>query len=44
MGESNTVKPGYNDNPWDPKIVTAVDKWSLLTGGRCSELIYVVKA
>jgi hypothetical protein len=29
----NTVKPEYNDNPRDPKIVP------LLTGGRCSEVI-----
>ena len=24
----NTVKPVYNDHPWDPKIVVVVDRWS----------------
>jgi len=28
------VKPVYNDHPWDSK------KWPLLTGGRCSGVIY----
>ncbi len=32
-----TVKPVYNDHPRDPKY------WPLLTGGRCSEVIYVIK-
>jgi hypothetical protein len=31
-----TVKPLYNDHPWDPK------KWPLLTSGRCSKYIYVI--
>ena len=25
----------YNDNPWDPKIVAAVDRWSLFRGQLC---------
>ncbi len=32
MGKSGfgiTVKPVYNDHPWDPKIVAVGDKWSL---------------
>jgi hypothetical protein len=24
-----TVKPVYNDHPWDSKIVAVVDRWSL---------------
>ena len=24
----DTVKPAYNDHPWDPKIVAVVDRWS----------------
>ncbi len=24
----------YNDNPWDPKFVAVVDRWSLFGGGR----------
>ena len=27
-----TVKPVYNDHPWDPKIVAVVDRWSLFRG------------
>ena len=30
-----TVKPVYNDHPWDPKIVAAVDRWSLFRGHLC---------
>jgi len=26
--KDNTVKPVYNGYPWDPKIVTFVDRWS----------------
>jgi hypothetical protein len=26
------VKPVYNDHPWDPKVVTVVDRWSLFSG------------
>ncbi len=26
---SYTVKPVYNDHPWDPKIVAVVDTWLL---------------
>jgi len=33
-----TVKLVHNDHPWDPKFVAVVDRWSLLTGGRCSEV------
>ena len=32
-----TVKPVYND-PWDPKIVTVVDRWSLFRGNFCYKL------
>ena len=28
----STVKPVYNDHPWDPKIVAVVDRWSLFRG------------
>ena len=28
----STVKPVYNDHPWDPKIVAVVDRWSLFKG------------
>ena len=28
----NTVKPVYNNHPWDPKIVAVVDSWSLFRG------------
>jgi hypothetical protein len=27
-----TVKPEYNDHPWDPKELVVVQGWSLLTG------------
>jgi hypothetical protein len=30
-----TVKPVYNDHPWDPKIVVVVVKWSLFRGNFC---------
>ncbi len=30
-----TVKPVYNDHPRDPKIVAAVDRWSLFGGHLC---------
>ena len=33
--QRNTVNPGYNDHPWDPKIVVVVDRWSLLRGHLC---------
>jgi hypothetical protein len=33
-----TVKPVFNDHPWDPKILAVVDRWSLL------EVIYITKA
>ena len=29
---TSTVKPVYNDDPWDLKIVAVVDRWSLLRG------------
>ncbi len=32
-----TVKPVYNDHPWDPKIVVVVGRWSLFAGNLCSE-------
>ncbi len=27
----------YNDHPWDPKIVTVVDRWSLFRGNLCNK-------
>ncbi len=33
----HTVKLVYNNHPWDQK------KWSLLTGGRCTEVINAIK-
>jgi hypothetical protein len=27
-----TVKPVYNGQPWDPKIMAVVDRWSLFRG------------
>ncbi len=32
-----TVKPLYNDHPWDPKIVSVVDRCSLFRGHSCSK-------
>ena len=29
-----------NDHPRDPKFVAVVDRWPLLTGGRCSEVAF----
>ncbi len=26
------IKPVYNGQPWDPKIVAVVDRWSLFRG------------
>ena len=34
----DTVKPVYNDHPWDPKIVAVVDRWSLF---RVRFMLYV---
>jgi len=28
----STVKPVYNDHPWDPKFVAIVDSWALFRG------------
>jgi hypothetical protein len=28
----NTVKPVYNDHPWDPEFMAIVDRWSLFRG------------
>jgi len=33
----HTVKPVYNDRPWDHKIVAVVDRWSLFRGHFCSK-------
>jgi hypothetical protein len=33
----HTVKPVYNDHPWDPEIVVVVDKWSLFRGHLCNK-------
>ncbi len=30
----NTVKPVYNDHPWDPQKVVVVERWSLFECGR----------
>ncbi len=30
-----TVKRKYNDHPWDPKIVTFVERWSLFRSHLC---------
>jgi len=41
----STVKPVYNDYPWNPKIVAVVDSWLLFRGrlynktGRYSEVV-----
>jgi hypothetical protein len=32
-----SVKPVYNDHPWDPEKVAAVDRWSLFIGHLCSK-------
>jgi hypothetical protein len=32
-----TVKPVYNDHPWDPNIVAVVDRWSLYRGHLCNK-------
>ena len=29
-----TVKPVYNDHPWDPQKVVVVRRWSLLGGSK----------
>ncbi len=36
----DTVKPVYNDHPRDPKIVAAVDRWSLFGGHLCNKRSY----
>ncbi len=30
-----TVKLVYNDHPWDPPKVSAIDSWSLFRGHLC---------
>ena len=35
---SYTVKSVYNDYPWDPKIVVAVDRWLLFRGHLCNKI------
>jgi hypothetical protein len=37
QASQNTVKPVYNDHPWDPEIVAVVDRWSLFRGQSCSK-------
>ena len=32
-----TIKPVYNDYPWDPKKVAVVDRWSLFRSHLCSK-------
>ena len=34
---TRTVKPVYNDQPRDPKLVVVIDKWSLFGGNLCYE-------
>ena len=29
---SYTVKPAYNDHPWEPQIVAGVKRWPLFRG------------
>jgi len=44
MMHKYTVKPVYNDHPWDPKIVAVVDSWSLFRGHLCCKsLIWDLK-
>jgi len=39
-----TVKPVYNDHPWDPNIVTVVHRWSLFRDHLCCKsLIWDLK-
>ncbi len=33
----DTVKPVYNDHPWDPNTVAVVDRWSLFRGYLCNK-------
>ena len=33
----DTIKPVFNDHPWDPKIVAVVDSWSLFRGHLCNK-------
>ena len=30
-----TVKPVYNDHPWDQEKVVVVQRWSLFRGSNC---------
>ncbi len=34
---SSTVKPGYNNHPWDPQIFAVVDRWPLFRGSLCKK-------
>jgi hypothetical protein len=34
-----TVKPVYNDHPWDRKKVVVVQRWSLFRGSICHKKI-----
>ncbi len=34
---TRTVKPVYNDHPWDRKMVAVVDRWSLFRGHLCNK-------
>ena len=31
----SSIKPAYNDNPWDSNIVVVVDGWSFFRGQLC---------
>ncbi len=32
-----TLKPLYNYHPWDPKVVSVVERWSLFRGHLCNK-------
>ncbi len=32
-----TVEPLYNYHPWDPKVVSIVERWSLFRGKLCNK-------
>ncbi len=39
----STVKPVYNDHPWDQKKVVVVPRWSLFRGSICKNKIFLIK-
>ncbi len=38
-----TVKPVYNDHPWDRQKVVVVRRWSLLRGSVCQKYIFLIQ-